>query len=41
MVIAGFILVISLSASAYIRTRRLEKKIEDIIRKDALKKAEK
>lgn len=38
MVIGGFVLVISLTASSYIRTRRLEKKLEDMVRKDALKK---
>lgn len=38
MVIGGFILVISLVAGAYIRTKRLEKKLEDLVRKEALKK---
>lgn len=38
MVIAGFILVISMVGSAYLRTRRLEKKMEDLVRERALKK---
>jgi hypothetical protein len=37
MVIAGFVLVISLTASSYVRTRKLEKKLEDIVRREALK----
>lgn len=37
MVIGGFILVISMVASAYIRTKKLEKKLEDLVRRDALK----
>lgn len=38
MVIFGFILVISLGASAYVRTKKLEKKLEDLVRKLSLKK---
>lgn len=38
MVIGGFILVISMSVASYIRTKKLEKKMEELIRKDALKK---
>jgi hypothetical protein len=38
MVIAGFILVISMVASAYVRTKKLEKKLEDLVRREALKK---
>ena len=38
MVIAGFILVISLVTSSYIRTKKLEKKLEDMVRREALKK---
>lgn len=38
MVIGGFILVISMVASAYVRTKKLEKKLEEIIRREALKK---
>jgi hypothetical protein len=37
MVIGGFILVISMVAVAYVRTKRLEKKLEDLIRREALK----
>ncbi|EKE12706.1 MAG: hypothetical protein ACD_13C00144G0011 [uncultured bacterium] len=39
MVIAGFILVISLVTSSYIRTKKLEKKLEDMVRREALKKS--
>lgn len=35
--IGGFILVIPIVYSAYIRTRRIEKKLEELVRKDALK----
>lgn len=41
MVIGGFILVISLVFSSYVRTKKLEKKLEDLIRRDALKKNKK
>ena len=41
MVIAGFILVISLVTSSYIRTKKLEKKLEEMVRREALKKAKK
>jgi hypothetical protein len=37
MVIAGFILVISMVANAYVRTKKLEKRLEDLVRKEALK----
>lgn len=37
MVIGGFVLVISLVSSAYVRTKKLEKKIEDMIRQEALR----
>jgi len=37
MVIGGFILVISMVASAYVRTKKLENKLEDLVRKDTLK----
>ena len=37
MVIGGFVLVISLVASAYVRTKKMEKKLEDMIRRDALR----
>lgn len=39
MVIGGFILVISMVASAYIRTKKLEKKLEDMVRREALNKS--
>jgi len=38
MVIGGFILVISLAATAYLRTKKLEKKLEELVRKLSLKK---
>jgi hypothetical protein len=38
MVIGGFILVISVVVSAYVRTKRLEKKLENLVRHEALKK---
>jgi len=41
MVIAGFVLVISLVTSSYIRTKKLEKKLEEMVRREALKKAKK
>ena len=37
MVIGGFILVISMVASAYVRTKKLEKKLEELVRQEALK----
>lgn len=37
MTIGGFILVISLVGSAYLRTKRNEKKLEDLVRSLALK----
>jgi hypothetical protein len=37
MVIGGFVVVISLVGSAYIRTKKLEKKLRDLVRRDALK----
>lgn len=41
MVIGGFILVISLVSSSYMRTKRLEKKMEELIRSKAIKNAQK
>lgn len=38
MVIGGFVLVISLTVSAYVRTKRLEKKLEELVRRETLKK---
>jgi hypothetical protein len=37
MTIGGFILTISLVSIVYLRTRRLEKKLEEMVRKQALK----
>ncbi len=37
MVIGGFILVISMVAVAYVRTKQLEKKLEELVRLEALK----
>lgn len=39
MVIGGFVLVISMSGSVYLRTKKMEKKLEDMVRKEAIKKA--
>lgn len=41
MVVGGFILVISMVSAAYVRTKRMEKKLEELVRKDALKSVEK
>lgn len=38
MVVGAFILVISIVASAYMRTKRNEKKLEQLVRKLSLKK---
>lgn len=37
MVVIGFILVIIMVSVSYVRTRKLEKKLEDLVRRDALK----
>jgi hypothetical protein len=37
MVIGGFILVIIMVASAYLRTKKLEKRLEDLVRREAIK----
>ena len=39
MVIGGFVLVISMIGSTYLRTKRNEKKLEDLVRQDAFKNA--
>ncbi len=36
MVIGGFVVSLSLVATSYVKTKKLEKKIEDWVRKDAL-----
>lgn len=41
MVIGGFVLVISMVGSAYLRTKRIEKKLEDMVRREALKEKKK
>lgn len=38
MVVGGFILVISIVTGAYVRTKKLEKKMEEMVRRDAIKK---
>lgn len=40
MVVGGFLLVISMVSAAYVRTKRMEKKLEEIVRKDALRPVE-
>ena len=37
LIAGGFLLVIIMVSIAYIRTKRIEKKIEDLVRKEALK----
>ncbi|MGA3291908.1 MAG: DUF2304 domain-containing protein [Candidatus Microgenomates bacterium] len=41
MVIGGFVLVISMVSSAYLRTKKNEKKLEELIRREALKEKKK
>jgi len=41
IVIGGFLLVISMVARIYIKTRKMEKKFEDYVRKETLKDAKK
>ncbi len=41
MVVGGFLLVILLVARMYVKIRRIEKKFEEFIRKEALKDAKK
>ncbi len=36
MVIGGFVLVISMVSSVYLRTKKTEKKLEDMVRREAL-----
>ncbi len=38
MVVGGFVLVIAMTARTYVRIRKMEKKIEDLVRKDAIDK---
>lgn len=41
LIAGGFVLVISMVASSYVKSRRIEKKLEDFIRKEALKDVKK
>jgi hypothetical protein len=41
MVIGGFILVITMVGSSYIRTKKNEKKLEELVRREALRKSNK
>lgn len=41
MVVGGFILVLTMVARIYVKTRRMEKKFEEYIRKEALKNVKK
>lgn len=41
MVVGGFILVISLSTASYIKSKKLEKKMEDLVRKSTMRNDEK
>jgi hypothetical protein len=41
VVVAGFILVITMVSISYVRTKRMEKKLEKYIRKEALKDVKK
>ena len=38
LISGGFILIISMISVLYLKTKKIEKKLEDLIRKDALKK---
>jgi hypothetical protein len=39
MVICGFVVVITLTSINYVRSKKIEKKLEEYIREDAVKKA--
>lgn len=41
MVVGGFLLIISMSAKVYVRSKRIEKKMEEFLRKDAIKNVKK
>lgn len=41
MVIGGFILVITMVSMTYIKTKKNEKKLEELVRKDALRNTKK
>ncbi len=38
LVAGGFIVVITLVSTSYVKTKKLEKKLEDLVRREALKK---
>ena len=38
LVLGGFALVMTMVSVAYVRTKRIEKKLEDLVRKESLKK---
>lgn len=37
-VVGGFVLVITVVSTAYVRTKRLEKKLEDLVRRESMKR---
>lgn len=41
MVVGGFVLVITMVARTYVSTKRMEKKLEDYVRREALKNVKK
>lgn len=41
LIVGGFILIIAMTAKTYVTTRKLEKKLEDFVRKEALKDVKK
>lgn len=41
MVVGGFILILTMTAYSYVRVRKLEKKLEDLVRKNAIKSLDK
>ena len=41
MVIGGFVLVITMTVKSYLSTKKMERKLEDLIRKEALKNVKK
>jgi hypothetical protein len=41
MVVGGFVLVITMSTRSYLKTKKMEKKLEEYVRKEALKNVKK
>ena len=41
LIMGGFVLIIVMVSLAYVRTHRIEKKLEDLVRKDAIKNLKK